>query len=413
MIARDPADRVDKTSHFVELTATTLGVLVLAWYSSNAEESGALANWQRLLDPGGITLGTWINVVESARRGLTANPNDPVARAVRLACENALSGLKTFSPLRNTYAHGGKPRLVKDQQLAAASLATGLSAILDALDPVMSLRLGVVRDCQHQGSSWQVDTDIMIGATEPFRSQRLQSARPYARDEVIAFHGGSLSFALSLAPFCAWAECPACGREELFYLHQRKKKRNYYFSFSTGHERIVAGEKTERARQPALALGMEPIGSSRGATTAGWRAGWTPLASRPRRLAARALDLAVVGVLATVAWIVARAAGLPAWPSTGVAAGLALAYEPVAAVSGGTLGKRLLHLEPVSAWDSRPLGRVDTLRRALFATAQLAFPPLAIRNLAWLLWDPARQCLHDRRAASFVVAAKTAPRHRG
>jgi hypothetical protein len=38
-IARDPADRVDKTSHFVELTATTLGVLVLAWYSGNAEDA--------------------------------------------------------------------------------------------------------------------------------------------------------------------------------------------------------------------------------------------------------------------------------------------------------------------------------------------------------------------------------------
>jgi hypothetical protein len=253
----------------------------------------------------------------------------------------------------------------------------------------------------------------MVGATEPFQAQRFRSARPYGRDEVIAFHGNSLSFALSLAPFCAWAECPACGREELFYLHQRRKRRNYYFSFSTGHERVVAGESPERARQPVMALGMEPIGSARGATTSGWRATWAPLASRPRRLAARAVDLALVGVLATVTWIVTRSAGLPGWPAVGIAAGLAVAYEPVAALSGGTLGKRLLRLEPISAWDSRPLGRADALRRALFATVQLVFPPLAIRNLAWLLWDPARQCLHDRRAASFVVAGKTAPGHKG
>ena len=39
--------------------------------------------------------------------------------------------------------------------------------------------------------------------------------------------------------------------------------------------------------------------------------------------------------------------------------------------------------------------------------AQILFPPLAVRNLAWLLWDPARQCLHDRAAASIVVAGRS------
>jgi hypothetical protein len=71
------------------------------------------------------------------------------------------------------------------------------------------------------------------------------------------------------------------------------------------------------------------------------------------------------------------------------------------------LGKRLTRIEPISAWDSRALGRADALRRALVADAQLLFPPLAIRNLAWVLWDPARQCLHDRVARSIVITGRT------
>ena len=53
------------------------------------------------------------------------------------------------------------------------------------------------------------------------------------------------------------------------------------------------------------------------------------------------------------------------------------------------MGKRLTRIEPISAWDSRALGRADALRRALVADAQLLFPPLAIRNLAWVLRAPA------------------------
>jgi hypothetical protein len=63
----------------------------------------------------------------------------------------------------------------------------------------------------------------------------------------------------------------------------------------------------------------------------------------------------------------------------------------------------------ISIWDGRALGRADRLRRALFADAQILFPPLAVRNLAWVLWDPARQCLHDRKAASIVIAGRTRP----
>jgi hypothetical protein len=66
-----------------------------------------------------------------------------------------------------------------------------------------------------------------------------------------------------------------------------------------------------------------------------------------------------------------------------------------------------MRIEPISVWDGRALTRGDTLRRALFADLQLLFPPFAVRNLAWVLWDPARQCLHDRKAASIVIAGRT------
>lgn len=92
-----------------------------------------------------------------------------------------------------------------------------------------------------------------------------------------------------------------------------------------------------------------------------------------------------------------------------VALPLALLYEPL---TDGTPGKRLLRIEPVSVWDSRALGRADGLRRALAVDVQILFPPLAIRNLDWLLWDPARQCWHDRVTASIIVAGRSRHGHK-
>jgi RDD family protein len=101
----------------------------------------------------------------------------------------------------------------------------------------------------------------------------------------------------------------------------------------------------------------------------------------------------------------ARDLGRSGFTSAQVA--LAVLYEPLTALTGGTPGKRLLHIEPISIWDGRTLNSADVLRRALFADAQILFPPLAVRNLAWLLCDPARQCLHDRRAACIVITGRT------
>jgi len=154
---------------------------------------------------------------------------------------------------------------------------------------------------------------------------------------------------------------------------------------------------------------MEPRGAVRSAAASRWRATWADLASRPRRLNARLFDVSLAAALAAAGWLVATAAGSPLLASAAVVLVLVLAYEPVTAMTGGTPGKRLLRIEPISIWGGRPLGRADTLRRAMFADLQILFPPLAVRNLAWILWDPARQCLHDRLAACIVIGGRTRP----
>jgi uncharacterized RDD family membrane protein YckC len=152
---------------------------------------------------------------------------------------------------------------------------------------------------------------------------------------------------------------------------------------------------------------MVSVGSRRSAASSGWRVNWAALASRPRRLVSRLIDLAVVILIAGITWFICRSAHVLPWPSAGIAVGLAALYEPAAILVDGTVGKRLMRIEPISAWDVRPLGRADALRRALVVDAQLLFPPLVIRNLAWMLWDPARQCLHDRVAKSIVIDGRT------
>jgi hypothetical protein len=224
----------------------------------------------------------------------------------------------------------------------------------------------------------------------------------------VAFPEGAPDLAADLTPYCLWQTCERCRREELFYLTRRRRSRSDYFSFATGHgTKVRAGGVPARAPSPA-GLGMAPLGSRKHAAAAGWRSSWADLATRRRRLLARVVDLAVVAVAALVALLLRRL-GLPGWWTLGAGALLAAAYEPVAVLRGGTLGKRLLRIEPVSVWDGRPLGRGDALRRAGLVDAQLFVPPLAVRSLAWLLWDPARQCLHDRHAHCVVTDGRTGP----
>jgi len=408
-IADGPADQLEKAGHFVELTAATLGVLALSWCRANSLAPDVVEKWEQKLDPFGIAMGAWIDVIRSASKAMSRRPGDPLARAVRLSSEAALPGLATYQPTRNVYAHGGKPRLWPDQQAAVSEFDDSVSAILDSVKPLTRVQLSLIKDCQPNGASYMADVDVLTGFADTFPARRIRCPVAFAPGTMVASQRNSLEGAVDLTPFCVWRSCPVCHRDELFYLHQRRKRRHSYFSFSTGHRRSVKGEAAEAAPKRATTLRMEPLGSVRSAAASGWRATWADLAPRPRRIAARLVDLGLVAVLAVSGWLLATAAGLPLPAAAAIAVVLGLVYEPVTALTGGTLGKRLLRIEPISIWDGRTLSRADTLRRALLADAQLLLPPLAVRNLGWLLWDPARQCLHDRLAACIVIAGRTRP----
>jgi hypothetical protein len=127
-IADDPADRLEKAGHFVELTAVTLGVLALGWCRANSLSPGGVAQWEKKLESSGISLGTWIAMVRSASKAMADSPHDPLARAVRLSAEAALRGVEGYNPIRNVYARGGKPRLRSDQEAVLSAFDGKVSA---------------------------------------------------------------------------------------------------------------------------------------------------------------------------------------------------------------------------------------------------------------------------------------------
>jgi hypothetical protein len=410
-VAPTPADRLDKAAHFIEMTAVTLGVVILGWGHVHSVSSDGIRNWGQAVEPRGVALGRWIDVLRLSREAMASRPHDPLARAVHLGADAVLPYLERFNPQRNVYAHGGRPRLAVDVDAAAGDLVTIASAMLDGLEPLAQVRLGVVRACQPRpgGRAHRVDVDVMAGAAELFERRSFGSVAPFGPGTVVAYHRNSLNHAVALHPFCIWRACTRCTREELFYLNRRKKSRSDHFSFTTGHELRLRGENRTAPATPAVSLGMEGIGARQAAATRGWRASWVDLAHPARRAAARGVDTVVFGVILAVAGLLALATGLGGWPSAGIAVTLAAAYEPVAAALGGTWGKRLLRIEPISTNDGRALGRRDAVVRAALADLQLLVPLVGCYNLAWLLGDPARQCLHDRVTASVVVTGRSRP----
>jgi uncharacterized RDD family membrane protein YckC len=169
----------------------------------------------------------------------------------------------------------------------------------------------------------------------------------------------------------------------------------------------LKGDQRPQAPVPLASLGLEPLSSRRTEAAQGWRASWAGLAPRSARLLARTIDIAVTAGIGTVIGILVSIIGIGTAQAVLAALTVSLAYEPVAALRGGTLGKRALGIQPVSVWDSRPLSTADTLRRAFAVDAQIALPVLAVRSLACLLWDPSRQGLHDRVARSIVVSGRS------
>ncbi|MGH3742726.1 MAG: RDD family protein [Micromonosporaceae bacterium] len=408
-IADDLHDRVDKAGQFLEHTSVTLSLLALGWYRTHGREPGVVRGWLSRLDKGGITLSVSNQVVASTKKHMANGVDDPVARAVRMASEQALSGLESFRKTRNLFAHGGKPRLRHDLGQAVAEQEQVAFAVLDAVQPLTQIRLGRVVRSRGQGANCQLELEVMNGPAEPFAARWTRSRQPYRAGTVLAYHADNLDHAIDLTPYCVWRACPMCRREELFYLHQYKRQQGSYLSFSTGHQLTVKGDALDgavRIPRQTVGLGMESLGAARSRAISSWRASWSDLAHPGRRVAARALDLVMAFALAAVGWSVGWASDAESWVSVVAGLLLGLSYEPLVALRGGSVGKRVLRIQLISVWDVRPLSRRDALRRAILVNVQWVFLPLGLRNLFWLLADPARQCLHDRSAGSIVVSRR-------
>lgn len=167
-----------------------------------------------------------------------------------------------------------------------------------------------------------------------------------------------------------------------------------------------------------------------------------------QRLLARLIDLLAIWLLSMPVWLPAYVAmihrfqavlrqypGGPAQPSAQAAFNQALigmyatAFLVAAAVAvvsfgydwlqhgvwGRTLGKRALGTKVVNSGDrSRISGGTAAGRAAIYGLIP-AVPFIgglfALLNELWLLWDPRRQCLHDKAARTVVV--KVRPPDRG
>jgi hypothetical protein len=123
-----------------------------------------------------------------------------------LAANAALPALENYNPIRNVYAHGGKPRLRADREAAMSELGPGVSAILDGVAPLTHVRLGRVVRCRPQGSAFLADLDVLAGPAQPFPSRTLSSPVAFDEDSVLAYHEASLDFAVNLSPYGAVAK---------------------------------------------------------------------------------------------------------------------------------------------------------------------------------------------------------------
>ncbi len=79
---------------------------------------------------------------------------------------------------------------------------------------------------------------------------------------------------------------------------------------------------------------------------------------------------------------------------------VALFYTPLGNSYGGTLGKRMLGLQVVSALDGSNIGPLRGLARYLVYV--IGAIPLCLGWL-WSIWDGQKQTWHDKAAGSIVV----------
>jgi uncharacterized RDD family membrane protein YckC len=176
------------------------------------------------------------------------------------------------------------------------------------------------------------------------------------------------------------------------------------------------------------------------ATGAGYRPGPEPdLAGRWRRLLARVIDglvLSVVLIPLSIAFVahplhrlqqvtnqypdlsapgaqaaVSRADTrlFGAWVLFSIVAALILfLYDwPQHATWGQTLGKRATRTRVVTAYGRSPINGATAAKRSAVYALIPAVPLLGglfgLLNELWLLWDPRRQCLHDKAARTIVI----------
>ena len=141
-----------------------------------------------------------------------------------------------------------------------------------------------------------------------------------------------------------------------------------------------------------------------------------PLASIPRRIAARLIDGAIIGFV----WVVPMAAtghidtnglDVSTWLANAVWVTW-IAYEvSLVLLTGQTLGKRILGVQVVDGATGAVPNADQAVRRAVPTIIQ-GVPILgAFGTLMWVpaLWRPRHQGLHDRLAGTVVVDLRAQP----
>ena len=82
---------------------------------------------------------------------------------------------------------------------------------------------------------------------------------------------------------------------------------------------------------------------------------------------------------------------------------LFLAYETIMTVRDGrTFGKRWMRIRPVTV-DGRPLGWESAFGRAALYWLSGVLGWIGLLDPLWCLWDPDRQCVHDKVAGTLVI----------
>ncbi|HEX5188755.1 MAG TPA: RDD family protein [Streptosporangiaceae bacterium] len=179
---------------------------------------------------------------------------------------------------------------------------------------------------------------------------------------------------------------------------------------------------------------LQPAAHEVSHTPAAAAAGGSELASRPRRLAAFAIDAAILTLVTGALWgrlfaslanrLTAATSIDPRNPAARGAVGRALGHttgpyliELVATIVlailyywlltgywGTTIGKRSLSLWVVTASDGSPACLLRSFMRALiFVLGGEVVPLFFLADNGWLLGDRRRQALHDKVAGTLVV----------